>query len=52
MLNDSDVDALVHGTGVHFYFDTYTPAVLLDQFHRRHPDKFMLNTEACSGMTL
>jgi glucosylceramidase len=47
VLADPDAAQYVDGIGVHWYFDSFTPADLtLDATHDAHPDKFILGTEA------
>ena len=39
----------ISGIGVHWYFDRFFPATILDNTHNLAPDKFILMTEACTG---
>ncbi|OQR68676.1 hypothetical protein BIW11_12756 [Tropilaelaps mercedesae] len=49
VLNDPDANKYVAGVGVHWYLDGIRSAKVLDQTLNAHPDKFILNTEACEG---
>ncbi|OQV22608.1 Glucosylceramidase [Hypsibius exemplaris] len=49
VLADDTAAGFVDGIGVHWYFDGLTPASVLTKTHNRHPDKFILSTEACQG---
>ncbi|CAD6194314.1 unnamed protein product [Caenorhabditis auriculariae] len=49
IFGDSDAAKYVTGIGVHWYEDGQTPASVLTTTHNRHPDKFILATEACCG---
>lgn len=49
IFNDDMAKNYVAGIGVHWYGDFYSPTFLLDLTHNRHPDKFILATEACAG---
>ena len=49
VLADDTAAGYVDGIGVHWYFDGLTPASVLTTTHNRHPDKFILSTEACQG---
>lgn len=37
------------GLAVHWYWDRYVPAQVLDVTHSKYPDKILLNTESCVG---
>lgn len=39
----------VSGVAVHWYLDWLTPTLTLDLTHQRHPNLFILYTEACTG---
>ncbi|KAI1701293.1 glycosyl hydrolase family 30 TIM-barrel domain-containing protein [Ditylenchus destructor] len=39
----------VDGIAVHWYWDEYFNASILNDTHNRHPNKFILPTEACNG---
>lgn len=39
----------VSGVAVHWYTDWFTPPLTLDLTHSRHPQLFILYTEACTG---
>lgn len=39
----------IDGFGVHFYWDQFVPATLLDDTVRQFPGKLILNTESCLG---
>ncbi|EYC05978.1 hypothetical protein Y032_0079g1285 [Ancylostoma ceylanicum] len=47
--NDPEATKYVDGIGVHWYVDTAIPATVLTSVHERHPEKFILATEACTG---
>ncbi|XP_032094231.1 lysosomal acid glucosylceramidase-like [Thamnophis elegans] len=50
VIGNSTAAAFVSGIGIHWYFDSVTPAGLtLDITHRLYPDFFLLYTEACNG---
>lgn len=49
MFADKDAKNYVDGIAMHWYWDWLFSADLLDSTHRKFPDKFMLNTEACIG---
>ncbi|GMS97778.1 hypothetical protein PENTCL1PPCAC_19953, partial [Pristionchus entomophagus] len=49
MFSDPAVSSYVAGIGVHWYNDTNSNISLLATTHERHPDKFLLATEACNG---
>ncbi|XP_072018680.1 lysosomal acid glucosylceramidase-like [Amphiura filiformis] len=49
ILNDPEAASYVSGIGVHWYWDTFSPASVLNQTHANHPSKFLLGTEACAG---
>ncbi|KAJ1364540.1 hypothetical protein KIN20_024663 [Parelaphostrongylus tenuis] len=46
---DSEASKYVDGIGVHWYLDKLMPASVLTRTHNRHPEKFILATEACAG---
>ncbi|GMS97780.1 hypothetical protein PENTCL1PPCAC_19955, partial [Pristionchus entomophagus] len=46
---DADALALLDGIAVHWYADHAKPASVLSEVHEKHPDKFILYTEACNG---
>ncbi|CAJ0570088.1 unnamed protein product, partial [Mesorhabditis spiculigera] len=46
---DAKAREYADGIGVHWYMDAFAPASLLTETALRHPDKFILATEACSG---
>ncbi|XP_063368436.1 lysosomal acid glucosylceramidase-like [Cydia amplana] len=39
----------IDGIGVHWYTDKFTPASILRDTVKNHPDKFIIATEACEG---
>ncbi|CAJ0959211.1 unnamed protein product, partial [Mesorhabditis belari] len=47
--SDPLADQFAHGIGIHWYMDTFARAELLTETAIRHPNKFILATEACSG---
>ena len=49
VLADNATSQYVDGIGVHWYLNSITPANLLTRTRHRHPDKFILSTEACEG---
>uniref|UniRef100_A0A8C5RHT4 Glucosylceramidase n=1 Tax=Laticauda laticaudata TaxID=8630 RepID=A0A8C5RHT4_LATLA len=50
VIGNSTAAGYVSGIGVHWYFDSVTPAGLtLDVTHHLYPDFFLLYTEACNG---
>uniref|UniRef100_A0A670ZPX6 Glucosylceramidase n=1 Tax=Pseudonaja textilis TaxID=8673 RepID=A0A670ZPX6_PSETE len=50
VIGNSTAAAYVSGIGIHWYFDSVTPAGLtLDVTHHLYPDFFLLYTEACNG---
>uniref|UniRef100_A0A1I7YYR4 Glucosylceramidase n=1 Tax=Steinernema glaseri TaxID=37863 RepID=A0A1I7YYR4_9BILA len=46
---DPDASQYIAGVAVHWYEDYITPSHNLLWTHERHPDKFILATEACNG---
>uniref|UniRef100_A0A915Q653 Glucosylceramidase n=1 Tax=Setaria digitata TaxID=48799 RepID=A0A915Q653_9BILA len=51
VLKDKEAAQYVSGIGVHWYVD-FVPASQLSETHNRHPDKFIIGTEAslaCTG---
>uniref|UniRef100_A0A0K0DQK6 Glucosylceramidase n=1 Tax=Angiostrongylus cantonensis TaxID=6313 RepID=A0A0K0DQK6_ANGCA len=49
---DPNASNYVDGIGVHWYLNTLMPAAVLTMTHNKHPDKFILATEACAGALL
>uniref|UniRef100_A0A1I7V4N9 Glucosylceramidase n=1 Tax=Caenorhabditis tropicalis TaxID=1561998 RepID=A0A1I7V4N9_9PELO len=49
IFNDTEATKYADGIAVHWYGNLYSPAVLLDITQKRHPDKFIFGTEACTG---
>ncbi|GMR55201.1 hypothetical protein PMAYCL1PPCAC_25396, partial [Pristionchus mayeri] len=49
IFEDPVASSYVGGIGVHWYADGVFPASALTTTHERHPDKFILYTEACNG---
>ncbi|KAK5974806.1 Glucosylceramidase, partial [Trichostrongylus colubriformis] len=50
IFNDSEAAKYVDGVAIHWYLDGLIPASVLTTTHNRHPDKFILATEACAGV--
>ncbi|KAK5985803.1 Glucosylceramidase [Trichostrongylus colubriformis] len=50
IFNDNEAAKYVDGVAVHWYLDGLIPASVLTTTHNRHPDKFILATEACAGV--
>ncbi|CAJ0601103.1 unnamed protein product [Cylicocyclus nassatus] len=46
--NDKQASSYADGMGVHWYVHAIPPSVL-SSIYQRHPDKFILATEACTG---
>lgn len=46
---DSNASKYVDGIGVHWYLNNFIPATVLTTTHNKHPEKFILATEACAG---
>ncbi|XP_042223421.1 lysosomal acid glucosylceramidase-like isoform X2 [Homarus americanus] len=46
---DGDAAPYVSGVAIHWYSDWLTPTLTLDLTHERHPELFLLYTEACTG---
>ncbi|VDO66438.1 unnamed protein product [Heligmosomoides polygyrus] len=49
ILNDTEAANYIAGIAIHWYEDLEVPASVLTTTHNRHPDYFMLATEACNG---
>ncbi|XP_037073434.1 lysosomal acid glucosylceramidase-like [Pollicipes pollicipes] len=49
VLADEETASYVDGIAIHWYGDPFFPASALTATHDRHPNKFLLNTEACEG---
>ncbi|VDL68327.1 unnamed protein product [Nippostrongylus brasiliensis] len=49
IFNDVEAAQYVDGIGVHWYLNFLTPPSVLATTHKRHPTKFILATEACTG---
>ncbi|KAL6740522.1 hypothetical protein Aduo_013871 [Ancylostoma duodenale] len=47
VLNDPEAAKYVSGIAIHWYNDKDVPASVLKTTHQRHPDHFILATEAC-----
>ncbi|GMT23318.1 hypothetical protein PFISCL1PPCAC_14615, partial [Pristionchus fissidentatus] len=47
--SDPAASKFIAGIGVHLYMDTLAPLSTLTTTHEKHPDKFILATEACAG---
>ncbi|GLV40112.1 Glucocerebrosidase 1a [Carabus blaptoides fortunei] len=46
---NADAKKYIDGIALHWYWDSFFPASVLDCTHEQFPEKFMLNTEACIG---
>lgn len=44
-----NVTSFLDGFAVHWYWDKFIPAALLDSANQNYPDKLILNTESCIG---
>ncbi|GMR54879.1 hypothetical protein PMAYCL1PPCAC_25074, partial [Pristionchus mayeri] len=49
MFEDPVASSYVGGIGVHWYADEISPISQLTSVHEKHPEKFLLYTEACNG---
>ncbi|WKY04174.1 hypothetical protein Q1695_005281 [Nippostrongylus brasiliensis] len=49
VLNDTEAAKYVSGIAIHWYTDKMKPASVLTTTHDRHPNHFILGTEACTG---
>ncbi|KAF8371574.1 gba-4, partial [Pristionchus pacificus] len=49
LLEDKEASDLIAGIAVHWYEDPVFPVSALSHTHEKHPDKFILSTEACQG---
>ncbi|GMR50835.1 hypothetical protein PMAYCL1PPCAC_21030, partial [Pristionchus mayeri] len=49
LLEDQETASLIDGIAVHWYEDPVFPVSALTHTHEKHPDKFILSTEACQG---
>ena len=49
VLADTTASQYVDGVAVHWYEDDIASASRLNETHARHPDTFILGTEACEG---
>jgi len=49
MFQNKQADKIFSGIAHHWYTDAGFSPLRLTQTHNRHPDKFLLMTEACSG---
>ncbi|XP_078602094.1 lysosomal acid glucosylceramidase-like isoform X1 [Branchiostoma floridae x Branchiostoma japonicum] len=49
VLQNATAAKYVKGVGVHWYLNSFVPPLTLSATHERHPDYFILATEACSG---
>jgi len=49
MFQNKQADKIFSGIAHHWYTDVGFSPLRLTQTHNRHPDKFLLMTEACSG---
>lgn len=50
ILGDPQASKYVHGIAVHWYMDGMVGPQILDKVHESFPDKFILGTEACTGV--
>lgn len=50
MFKNSKAAVLFNGTAVHWYADYLFSPLRLTQMHNEYPDKFILMTEACTGI--
>ncbi|XP_037516810.1 lysosomal acid glucosylceramidase-like [Rhipicephalus sanguineus] len=51
VLADTEAAKYVSGIGFHWYWNHIRGAHVLTETHKRHPNKFLLATEACEGST-
>nr|XP_023021911.1 putative glucosylceramidase 3 [Leptinotarsa decemlineata] len=51
ILEKKEVSDYIDGVAVHWYTDLLIGPDLLSGLHEKHPDKFILGTEACLGAT-
>ncbi|VDN59158.1 unnamed protein product [Dracunculus medinensis] len=51
VLRDAETEKYVSGIGVHWYLN-FVSAKRLSETHNRHPNKFILATEACAGFIM
>ncbi|EPB74230.1 O-Glycosyl hydrolase family 30 [Ancylostoma ceylanicum] len=49
ILSDAEAAKYVSGIAIHWYEDQEVPPSVMTTTHQRHPDYFMLGTEACNG---
>ncbi|XP_070542233.1 lysosomal acid glucosylceramidase-like [Ptychodera flava] len=49
VLKDPDAAQYIAGVAVHWYLNSFVPANVLSMTHDKHPDYFLLATEACAG---
>lgn len=52
IFDDPEAAKFVDGIGVHWYLNALASAEVLTTTHNRHPEKFILATEACAGSFL
>ncbi|ETN77523.1 O-Glycosyl hydrolase family 30, partial [Necator americanus] len=50
--DDPEAAKYVDGIGIHWYLNFLMPAKVLTTTYTRHPEKFLLATEACAGSTI
>ncbi|XP_017772244.1 PREDICTED: glucosylceramidase-like [Nicrophorus vespilloides] len=48
-LEDQEFKKYLDGVGIHWYWDMIVPIKWVANFHEKHPDLFLLGTEACRG---
>ncbi|KAK4883900.1 hypothetical protein RN001_000171 [Aquatica leii] len=51
MLRNENVKRYIDGFGLHYYWN-WLPKSILNNTHNKYPDKFILATEACEGVSL
>ncbi|XP_077988535.1 lysosomal acid glucosylceramidase-like [Glandiceps talaboti] len=49
VLGDPDAAQFVSGIAIHWYLDFIIPVGILSDTHNKHPEHFILATEACAG---
>lgn len=49
ILEDKSSASYVDGVGTHWYLDFLASSDVLSQFHQKHPNYFIIQTEACLG---
>lgn len=51
-MSDRDVLNYVDGFAIHWYLDFLVGGWVINDLHKKFPEKFILYTEACTGKTL